>query len=105
MMTIRKCPGCAQMTHFDKGKRAPLLCWYCAARVDVDFAVLATPSQTFALRARAVADCALPNPSHLVRVGKVALVVAVPIAAAMLLVCNGFDIFVLRDAAAPFLAP
>ena len=46
---------------------------------------------------------ALPQPSRLVRAAKIALVVAVPVAALMLLVCNGFDIFIVRDMTAPFL--
>ena len=37
------------------------------------------------------------------RSNKGALVVAVPVAALMLLVCNGFNIFIVRDATAPFL--
>ena len=98
-MTIRKCPNCAQMTHLDDGERAPLFCWHCAARVD--FAALQTP-QRFVARGAATFDHALPDPSRFVRAARIALVVAMPIAALMLLICNGFDIFVVRDAAAPF---
>ena len=48
-------------------------------------------------------DQTLPMPSRLVGVARVALLCAVPIAALMLLMCNGFDIAIVRDAAAPFL--
>ncbi len=100
-MTIRKCPHCAQFTHLDAGERAPLFCWSCAARVD--FAALQTPQQRLVADAASTFDRALPRPSRLVRAGKVALVVAVPFVALMLLVCNGFDIFIVRNALAPFL--
>lgn len=100
-MKIRKCPHCAQFTHLDAATRTPLFCWHCAARVD--FVALRTSEELFALRAVSTFERALPHPSRLVRVGKIALVVAVPVAATMLLLCNGFDIFVVRDLAAPFL--
>ena len=99
-MTIRKCPHCAQLTHLDDDGRAPLFCWHCSMRVD--FAALRTPQQRFVARTSANFDRALPSPSRLVRAARVALVVAMPIAALMLLVCNGFDIFIVRDALAPF---
>ncbi len=99
-MTLRKCPNCAQLTHLDDGVRAPLFCWHCAARVD--FAALQTPTQRLAASAATSLDRALPQPSRLTRAAKIALVIAMPIAALMLLVCNGFDIFIVRDAAAPF---
>ncbi len=99
-MTIRKCPHCAQFTHLDDGGRAPLFCWSCAARVD--FGRLQTPEARLIARATATCDRALPNPSRLVRAGKIALVMAVPFVALMPLVCNGFDIFVVRNALAPF---
>ena len=99
-MTIRKCPDCAQLTHFDNDERAPLFCWHCAARVD--FALLCTPPQRFVARGAATFDRALPDPSRLVRAARVALVVTMPVAALMLLICNGFDIFIVRDALAPF---
>ncbi len=97
-MTIRKCPQCAQLTHIDKGERAPLFCWNCAARVD-----FGAPSRHLLAGAAIAFDRALSDPSSLVRVGAIALVAAVPVAALMLLLCNAFDIFVVRDAAAPFL--
>ena len=100
-MTIRKCPHCAQLTHIDNDARAPLFCWNCAARVD--FGALRTPSQCLLANAATSLDRALPDLSRLVRVGKIALVVAVPVAALMLLICNGFDVHVVRDASAPFL--
>ena len=99
-MTIRKCPDCAQLTHLDKGERAPLFCWHCSMRVD--FASLQTPQQRLIARTSASFERALPDPSRLVRAARVALVVAAPIAALMLLICNGFDIFIVRDALAPF---
>ncbi len=98
-MTIRKCPHCAQLIHFEPRETA-LVCWNCAHFTHA--ASLQTPGEKRVGRARALADRALPNPSRLVRVGKIALVVAVPIAALMLLICNAFDIFVVRDALAPF---
>lgn len=100
-MTIRKCPHCAQLTHLDDNERAPLFCWHCAARVD--FAALQTRESRLLNDAATAFDRALPNPSRLVRAGKIALVAAVPVAALMLLVSNGFDIFVVRDVTAPFL--
>ena len=99
-MKIRKCPRCAQLTHLDDGHRAPLFCWNCAARVD--FAALRTPEERWLARTATAFERALPQPSRLTRAAKIALVVAVPVAALMLLVCNGFDIFIVRDAAAPF---
>lgn len=99
-MTIRKCPHCAQLLHFDDGERA-LVCWNCSRFAALS--TLATPGEKRIHRALTNFDRALPNPSRLVRAGKVALVVAVPVAALMLLVCNGFDIFVVRDMTAPFL--
>lgn len=98
-MKIRKCPNCAQLIHFEP-RQFTLVCWNCAHFTNT--AQLQTPGEKRVGRARAVADRALPNPSRLVGIGKVALVVAVPIAALMLLVCNAFDIHVVRDAAAPF---
>ncbi len=100
-MTIRKCPHCAQLTHLDDEGRAPFFCWSCAALVD--FAAMRTPSQRWALSAATALDRALPNPSRLVRAAKISLVAAVPVAALMLLVCNGFNIWIVRDVAAPFL--
>ena len=102
-MTIRKCPHCAQFTHLDENERAPLFCWNCAARVD--FGALRTPRQRLVADAATAFDRALPDPSRLVRAGAIALVVAVPVAALMLLVCNGFDITIVRVAAAPFVTP
>lgn len=100
-MTIRKCPHCAQFTHLDEAERTPLFFWNCAARVD--FGALATPQQRALANAATAFDRALPDLARLRRVGAIALVVAVPIATLMLLVCNGFHIFIVRDAAAPFL--
>ena len=101
IMTIRKCPHCAQLTHLDDGVRAPLFCWNCVSRVD--FAALRTREERFFAHTATAFDCALPQPSRLTRAAKIALVVAVPVAALMLLVCNGLDIFIVRDMAAPFL--
>lgn len=100
VMKIRKCPNCGQLTHLETGQRVPLFCWHCAARVD--FVALRTPEEWFALRTIATFERALPDPSRLVRAGKIALLVATPVAVVMLLICNGFDIFVVCDAAAPF---
>ena len=102
-MTLRKCPHCVQLTHFDEGERAPMFCWNCAARVD--FGALPTPAQKLLGKARSACDRVLPDPSRLVGAGKVALVVAVPVAALMLLICNSFDLFVVHDALAPFVRP
>lgn len=99
-MTIRKCPHCAQLLHFDGCERA-LVCWNCWNFSALP--TLATPGEKRIHRAIANFDRALPHPSRLVRAAKIALVVAVPVAAMMLLVCNGFDIFVVRDMTAPFL--
>ena len=99
-MTIRKCPHCAQLLHFDDGERA-LVCWNCSRFAALT--ELATPGERRIRRALTNFDRALPNPSRLVRAGKIALVVAAPVAALMLLVCNGFDITVVRDAATPFM--
>ena len=99
-MTIRKCPHCAQLLHFDEGARA-LVCWNCSRFVATS--MLATPGEQRVQRALINFDRALPNPSRLVRMGKIALVVAAPVAALMLGFCNGFDVHVVRDMAAPFL--
>ena len=101
-MTIRKCPHCAQLLHFDNGERA-LVCWNCSRFAALS--ALATPGEKRVQRALTNFDRALPNPSRLVRAAQIALVVAVPVAALMLLVSNGFDIFIVRDATAPFLTP
>ena len=101
IMKIRKCPRCAQLTHLDDGERAPLFCWHCAARVQ--FAALRTREERWLAHTATAFERALPQPSRLVRAAKIALVVAVPVAALMLLVCNGFDIFIVRDMTAPFL--
>ena len=100
-MTIRKCPHCTQFTHLDEGARAPLFCWSCAARVD--FGALRTPRQRLVSDAATSLDRVLPNPSRVVRFAKIALVVAVPVATLMLLICNGFDVHIVRDASAPLL--
>ena len=99
-MKIRKCPYCAQLIHFEP-RPSPLICWNCAHRTDA--AKLRTPGEKRWQRAVALFDQTLPMPSRLVGVARVALLCAVPIAALMLLVCNGFDIAIVRDAAAPFL--
>lgn len=99
-MIIRKCPHCAQLLHFDERQNA-LVCWNCSRFATLT--ELSTPGEKRIQRALTSFDRALPNPSRLVRVGKVALVMAVPVAALMLLVCNGFDIAVVRDMMAPFL--
>ena len=100
-MTIRKCPHCAQLTHLDTGERVPLFCWSCAARVD--FGALQSRANRFTASAATSLDRASPNPSRLVRAARIALVVAVPVAVLMLLICNGLDIHIVRDASASFL--
>ena len=101
-MKIRKCPDCAQLIHFEP--QAPLQrCWNCG-KVS-DFSALYSPLQRLALWLRTRFDRGLPDPSRLVRAGTVALVVAVPLAIVMLLICNSLNIFIVHDASAPFLTP
>ena len=98
-MKIRKCPGCAQLIHCDAHQNR-VRCWNCARLSEV--APLATAEEKFGRTSLAAFDRALPHPSRLVRVARIALVVAAPVAALMLLIGNGFDLAIVRDAAAPF---
>jgi hypothetical protein len=101
-MKIRPCPGCAQLVHFEES--FPIeKCWNCG--LTTDFSHLKTPEERLFLWIGSLFDRTLPDCSGLVGVGRVALVIAVPIAVMMLLICNSFNIRIVPDPTVPFWIP
>ncbi len=105
-MKIRQCPGCAQLVHFEPS--IPVQgCWNCGEVTD--FSHFKTPEEWLGLWVLrgldSVLQSTLPSCSRIAGAGKVALVVATPIAIVMLLICNSFNIRIVHDLTAPFMQP
>lgn len=99
-MKIRYCPNCAQLVHFEP-EYPVMRCWNCDAVSD--FSRFPTAEERLMARAAELLKMPLPSISRLARAGKIACVLAVPLAAAMLLLCNSFNITVVHDPTQPFL--
>ena len=96
-MQIRKCPGCAGYLHFDAepGARS---CWNCGT-----FTVFARRENALqrglARFDRFATSCLtrLDSVWRAPRIGRYALLCALPLAAFMLLICNSFDLHIVYD--------
>jgi len=101
-MKIRRCPGCAELVHFDPHR--PLKrCWNCA--LVSDFSPRQTVGRKWLSWAGSSLDRSTSNYRRLIHVGKCALLVALPFVAIMLLACNSLNITLIHDASAPFTMP
>jgi hypothetical protein len=101
-MTIRKCPACAQLIHFDRGVRVEA-CWNCG-HVTVLSSLESTGESTAQKLKRILQSAAELDfgPPFYSRRTRAAFLLAIPVAMTMLLICNSFNISVVRDPAAPF---
>lgn len=95
-MTIRKCPHCLQLNHFD-GESTLAPCWRCKAWSD--FAQIRTFGQKFVGTTDAVISAHLPDliASRWNYYGKLGLLAALPIVVLMLLICNSFNIHIVTN--------
>jgi len=105
-MKIRRCPVCAKLVHFE-ANRPVERCWNCG-RVS-DFSLIQSPDQRLGSWLVNGAETILGSLFFLwprsVRAGRAALVVAMPFAILMLLICNSFDVRVVNDLTASFSGP
>lgn len=100
-MQIKKCRSCAQLVHIDVLYAQP--CWNCGAFVD--FALRENRVQIFFR----VLDSSLTkwltpffDGERWIQWNRRALLTALPFAVLMLLICNSFQISVVKDATVPF---
>jgi hypothetical protein len=105
-MKIRQCPRCVELVHFDLG--TPIQkCWNCGEVSN--FSHLKTIEERVSLWLLRgfdiVLQSALPPCSQIAVVGKVTLVVTMPIAIVMLLICNSFNIRIVHNLSVPFMQP
>jgi ribosomal protein S27E len=87
-LRIRKCPDCAQLVHFD----APITvkrCRHCGATTDLSQLHISPDKQFHWLTSKA--DRLLPDPSALLNMSRVPLLLTLPLAIGMLLYSNSFD--------------
>ncbi len=101
-MQIKKCPDCRAYLHFEKeiGIRR---CWNCG--VVTNFLEHPSFEAKVWLMVGSGASLFLMPFVNLVqqsRYGRIALVLSLPVAVVMLLICNSFQISIVQDAAAPF---
>lgn len=101
-MTIKKCPGCVQYIHFDFHVGFEK-CWNCGLLTD--FSQLKSPEERLILLLEnklSVIAQPFSERVHFRAVGKAALVMALPVAVTMLLICNSLNISIVHDPTAPF---
>ena len=104
-MKIMKCPGCAELNHFDS---APTVerCWNCGLLTD--FSQRKSPEEQVMLFLDAKISqvfCPLLTIQRLQGWGTMAMVAALPVAVIMLLVCNSLHITIVHDPTVPFSRP
>ena len=96
-MKIIKCPACKQYVHFDCAPGI-IKCWSCGAISDFS-RIASAPEKALTAMDRALGSLPFPDMSSpaFLKAGKAGVLLALPVAITMLLICNSFNISVVHD--------